>query len=92
MSRHISKPTTTIRIRTDVLKALAAAADTTEARTAMGIKLAGEGPVERARPACAGRDHPSHEGSPARAGRGSEGGGAMTGEELVKSTGTEDHR
>ena len=43
MSRHVSKPTTTIRIRTDVLKALAAAADTTEARTAMGVHKPGEG-------------------------------------------------
>lgn len=46
MSRPHPKPTTTIRIRTDVLKPLAAAADTTEARTAMGIKLAGEGPAQ----------------------------------------------
>ena len=41
-----SKPTTTIRIRTDVLKALAAAADTTEARTAMGVRMPGNGPLK----------------------------------------------
>ena len=46
MSRPQPKPTTTIRIRTDVLKALAAAADTTEARTAMGVRMPGSGPLQ----------------------------------------------
>jgi hypothetical protein len=47
VGKHVSKfKYTTIRVRTDVLKALASAADTSEARCAMGVRMPGSAPLQ----------------------------------------------